>query len=133
MRELQTLLKHQDDFFKANETHAIAFRKQSLIRLKKAIITHEDLIIDALYKDLKKPKFEAYTAEIAVVITELDYFIKNIEKLSRPKRLKSSFLNFPSKDYIYQDPYGRVLIIAPWNYPFQLLINPLAAAIAAGN
>ena len=133
MTELQTLLKHQDDFFKANETHSIAFRKQSLIRLKKAILTHEDLIIDALYKDLKKPKFEAYTAEIAVVITELDYFIKNIEKLSRPKRLKSSLLNFPSKDYIYQDPYGRVLIIAPWNYPFQLLINPLAAAIAAGN
>jgi len=133
MKDILDLLQQQDEFFKAKETQSVAFRKKSLIRLKKAILVNEDTILDALYKDLRKPKFEAYTSEIAVVITEIDYFIKNIEKLAKPKRVKSSLLNFPSADYIYKDPYGRVLIMAPWNYPFQLIINPLVAAIATGN
>jgi aldehyde dehydrogenase (NAD+) len=133
MKGILDLLQQQDEYFKAKETQSVAFRKKSLIRLKKAILDNEDKILDALYKDLRKPKFEAYTSEIAVVITELDYFIKNIEKLAKPKRVKSSLLNFPSADYIYKDSYGRVLIMAPWNYPFQLVINPLAAAVAAGN
>jgi len=133
MKDILDLLQQQDEFFKSKETQSVAFRKKSLIRLKKAILDNEDEILDALYKDLRKPKFEAYTSEIAVVITELEYFIKNIEKLAKPKRVKSSLLNFPSADYIYKDPYGRVLIMAPWNYPFQLVINPIVAAVAAGN
>ena len=133
MKDILDLLQQQDEYFKAKETQSVAFRKKTLKRLKKAILAKEDAILDALYKDLRKPKFEAYTSEIAVVITELDYFIKNIEKLAKPKRVKSSLLNFPSADYIYKDPYGRVLIMAPWNYPFQLVINPLVAAIATGN
>ena len=133
MKDILDLLQKQDQYFKAKETQCVAFRKKTLKRLKKAILDNEDKILDALYKDLRKPKFEAYTSEIAVVITELDYFIKNIEKLAKPKRVKSSLLNFPSSDYIYKDPYGRVLIMAPWNYPFQLVINPLVAAIATGN
>jgi aldehyde dehydrogenase (NAD+) len=133
MKDILDLLQQQDEYFKAKETQCVAFRKKTLKRLKKAILAKEDTILDALYKDLRKPKFEAYTSEIAVVITELDYFIKNIEKLAKPKRVKSTLLNFPSSDYIYKDPYGRVLIMAPWNYPFQLVINPLVAAIATGN
>jgi aldehyde dehydrogenase (NAD+) len=133
MKDILDQLQQQDEFFKSKETQSVAFRKKSLIHLKKAILDNEDEILDALYKDLRKPKFEAYTSEIAVVITELEYFIKNIEKLAKPKRVKSSLLNFPSADYIYKDPYGRVLIMAPWNYPFQLVINPLVAAVAAGN
>ena len=133
MLELQTKLKNQDYFFKTKKTHSISYRKESLIRLKKAIISKEPQILEALYKDLKKPKFEAYSSEIGVVQTELNYFIKNIERLAKPKRVKGSLLNFPSRDYIYSDPYGRILIMAPWNYPFQLVINPLIAAIAAGN
>ena len=133
MQEIDRLLKNQDSFFKSKKTLSIAYRKESLIRLRKAIHAHEEEIIEALYKDLKKPKLEAYASEIGVVLTELNYFIKNIEKLSKPKRVKSALLNFPSKEYIYQDPYGKVLIIAPWNYPFQLTINPMIAAIAAGN
>ena len=133
MQEILDQIQQQDEFFKTKETQSVAFRKKSLRHLKKAILDNEDKILDALYKDLRKPKFEAYTSEIAVVITELDYFIKNIEKLAKPKRVKSSLLNFPSTDYIYNDPYGRVLIMAPWNYPFQLVINPLVAAVATGN
>ena len=133
MKEMLDILQKQDKYFKSRKTQSLTFRKKSLIRLKKVILENKDTIINALYKDLRKPKFEAYTSEIALVITELDYFIENIEKLARPKRVKSSLLNFPSSDYIYKDPYGRVLIIAPWNYPFQLVINPLIAAVATGN
>ena len=133
MQENVRLLKNQDSFFKSKKTLSINYRKDSLIRLRKAILANEEEIIDALYKDLKKPKLEAYASEIGIILTELNYFIKNIEKLSKPKRVKSTLLNFPSKEFIYQDPYGKVLIIAPWNYPFQLVINPMIAAIAAGN
>jgi len=133
MQHIDTLISQQDDFFKQGNTIDVSFRKKALIKLKKAILKNEGAILEALYADLRKPQFEAYTSEIAVVISELDYFIKNIERLAKPKRVKASLLNFPSKDYIYQDPYGRVLIMAPWNYPFQLVINPLVAAIAAGN
>ena len=133
MQEIDRLLKNKDSFFKSKKTLSINYRKESLIRLWKAIHAHEEEIIEALYKDLKKPKLEAYASEIGVVLTELNYFIKNIKKLTKPKRVKSALLNFPSKEYIYQDPYGRVLIIAPWNYPFQLTINPMIAAISAGN
>lgn len=133
MQKILNLLEQQDAFFKTNETLSVAFRKESLQRLKKSILKNEDKILDALYKDLRKPRFEAYTSEIAVVLTELDYFIKNIDKLAKPKRVSTSLLNFPSADYIYNDPYGRVLIMSPWNYPFQLVINPLVAAVAVGN
>jgi len=133
MLELQTKLTEQDSFFKTKKTHSISYRKDALIRLKKVIISKEPQILEALYKDLKKPKLEAYSSEIGVVLTELNYFIKNINCLAKPKRVKASLLNFPSRDYIYNDPYGRVFIMAPWNYPFQLVIHPLIAAVAAGN
>ena len=95
MQEIDSLLKHQDSFFKSKKTLSINYRKESLIRLRKAIHAHEEEIIEALYKDLKKPKLEAYASEIGVVLSELNYFIKNIEKLSKPKRVKSAFTKFP--------------------------------------
>ena len=113
MNEIDQILQNQQKFFNEKQTLSISFRKQSLLRLKKSILAHENQIIDALYKDLKKPKFEAYSSEIAVVLQELDYFIKNIYKLSKPKRVNASIINFPSRDYIYKDPYGKILIIAP--------------------
>ena len=133
MKHIQDLLEQQDLFFSSKKTLSIEFRKKSLVKLRKEIKQNENAILNALYQDLRKPKFEAYTSEIGLVINELDYFIKNIAKLSKPKRVKSALLNFPSTDYIYSDPYGRVLIMAPWNYPFLLVINPLIAAIASGN
>jgi aldehyde dehydrogenase (NAD+) len=133
MNKIIQIHKAQKDYFDSNATLSIKLRKNSLILLKKEILEAEEDILEALQKDLRKPIFEAYTAEIAIVISELDYFIRYIEKLTKPRRVKSSLLNFPSRDYIYSDPYGRVLIVAPWNYPFQLTISPLIAAIAAGN
>jgi aldehyde dehydrogenase (NAD+) len=111
----------------------IRFRKEALIKLMNIIIKHENDIIQALYQDFKKPEFESIATETSYTISEIKHTIKNIEKWSKIKRVTSSILNFPSSDYIVKEPYGKVLIIAPWNYPFQLAMCPLIAAVAAGN
>jgi aldehyde dehydrogenase (NAD+) len=111
----------------------INFRKETLIKLLNAVIIHENEIIQALYDDFKKPAFETVITETSYVILELKNTIKNLKNWSKPKRVFSSILNFPSKDYIYKEPYGKVLVLAPWNYPFQLALCPLISAVAAGN
>ena len=111
----------------------IDFRKETLIKLLNAIIVYEHEIIQALYDDFKKPAFEAVLTETNYVILELKNTIKNLKNWAKPKRVFPSILNFPSTDCIYKEPYGKVLIIAPWNYPFQLALCPLIAAVAAGN
>lgn len=111
----------------------IAFRKESLIKLLNSVIVNEDEIIKALYDDFKKPAFEAVLTETSYVIAELKDTIKNLKNWAKPKRVFPSLLNFPSTDYIYKEPYGKVLVIAPWNYPFQLALCPLISAFAAGN
>ncbi len=111
----------------------IQFRKETLTRLLYSIEENEKRIIKALYKDFKKPEFEAVLTETNYVIGDLKQTIKNIKCWAKPKRVLPSILNFPSSDYIYSEPYGKVLVIAPWNYPFQLALCPLIAAVAAGN
>ena len=111
----------------------IAYRKQSLIKLLNCVQLHEQEIINALYNDFKKPAFEAVISETAYIVSELNHTIKNINKWAKPTMVLPSLLNFPSTDYIYKEPCGKVLIIAPWNYPYQLALCPLIAAVAAGN
>ena len=111
----------------------IHYRKKSLVKLLNAIVIHEEDIIKALYDDFKKPAFESVVTETNYVISELKNTIKNIYSWSKPRMIFPSLLNFPSKDYIYKEPFGKVLILAPWNYPFQLAFSPLIAAGAAGN
>ncbi|MFD1613753.1 aldehyde dehydrogenase [Gelatiniphilus marinus] len=127
------IISAQKAYFRAQKTKDIALRTTLLKRLKQEIINREKDIFNALYKDFKKPFFEAFLSENALVIAEINLAIKHLKTWSKPERVKSSILLFPSKDYIYKSPYGTVLIIAPWNYPFQLAINPLIMAIAAGN
>ena len=117
-------MKHKTD---------IKYRKESLKKLLHVITKHEDAIIKALYDDFKKPAFEAVLTETNYVISDLKETIKNIDSWAKPKRVSASFLNFPSSDFIYSEPYGNVLILSPWNYPFQLAMCPLVAAVAAGN
>mgnify|MGYP001210000887 FL=1 len=133
MNRLKKILENQKVFFESGKTRDISFIKNKLKLLKESIINNEDVIHQALYKDFKKPKFEAYISEFGILISEIDHVLKNISKWSKPKRVRSSNLNFPSKDYIYSEPYGAVLVISPWNYPFQLAISPIISAIAAGN
>ena len=111
----------------------INYRKKSLIKLLNVIVIHEDEIIKALYNDFKKPAFESVLTETNYILSELKNTIKNMHGWSKPSMIWPSLLNFPSTDYIYKEPYGKVLIIAPWNYPFQLALSPLIAAVAAGN
>lgn len=111
----------------------IDFRKETLKKLLNTIIKYDAEIIEALHKDFKKPAFEAVLTETNYVRSDLKETIKNINKWAKPKRVLPSILNFPSSDYIYNEPYGNVLIISPWNYPYQLAMCPLIAAVAAGN
>ncbi len=126
-------IKKQKDFFNSGKTFNINFRLEQLKKLKKAIIQYQPEIFDALKKDLNKSEFESYATEIGIILDEISFFIKHLKKWSKPKKVKTSIVNQPGKSFIYNEPYGISLIIAPWNYPFQLLISPLIGAIAAGN
>jgi aldehyde dehydrogenase (NAD+) len=116
-----------------NYKNNLKYRKETLTKLLDNVIAHEKEIIDALYKDFKKPAFETVLTETNYVVTELKDTIKNLNSWAKPKRVFPSLLNFPSSDFIYKEPYGKVLIIAPWNYPYQLALCPLVSAVAAGN
>ena len=130
---ISKLINNQKAFFLKGETKTIAFRKKILIRLKFELIKNEQAIIDALYADFKKPPFEAILSETVLVLSELNATIKNINLWATPNRVFPSLLNFPSTDKIYYEPYGTVLVISPWNYPYQLSLLPIIGAIAAGN
>ena len=127
------ILEKQRDFFIRQKTKDVSFRKEALKRLYKEIIAREDDIAEAIYKDFKKPKFETLAAETQFVLAELKLTLKNIRFWASPERKSATLMNWPSSDWIYKEPYGVVLIIAPWNYPFQLAFAPIIAAVAAGN
>ena len=131
--DFSNYIENQEIYFRNGNTLPIGKRKKLLKNLKEEILTNEDKIFKALNNDLKKCNYETYLSEIGILITEIDLFLKNIEKWAKPKRVKSSLLSFPSSDYIYSEPYGKVLVISPWNYPFQLAILPVLSAVAAGN
>lgn len=119
--------------YKDGKTKDYEFRKNALISLRDKIIEKRDLINIALYKDLGKSEFESEMSEIAFSLMEINYLIKNLKNLMKKKKVRTSIINFHSKSYTFFEPHGLVLIISPWNYPFNLSIVPLAASIAAGN
>jgi aldehyde dehydrogenase (NAD+) len=131
--EFENLANRQRDFFFNRGPKEPAFRIQQLKALKKAIEKNEQQILDALKRDLNKPETEAYASEISPVLREIEVALKSIASWARPKRVRTPFLLFPGSSSIYSEPYGSVLIIAPWNYPFQLAMAPLVGAMAAGN
>ena len=131
--ELKEIINKQRDFFNTNATKSVKYRIKMLQRLKEAIRNNEAAILSALYKDLLKSRAEAYMSELAIVYAEINEALKNVRKWSRPEKVKGTISTFPAKNYVYSEPYGVVLIISPWNYPFNLAIAPLVAAIAAGN
>lgn len=126
-------VQSQKNYFLAGETKSVPFRKEKLKALKVELLLRENDIIAALKKDFNKPAFESVLSETAVVLSEIDMTMKKLNGWAKPKRVFPSLLNFPSTDKIYSEPYGTVLIIAPWNYPYQLAMAPLISAIAAGN
>ena len=120
-------------FFKAHKKQSLKVRIDHLKKLKKVLNEKEQDIFNALDRDLKKPVFESFTSELLMVQKEIDAFIKNLKEWAAPKRVSGSLLNFPSQDFLLSEPYGTVLMITPWNYPFQLTMVPLVGAVGAGN
>ncbi|MGB4657729.1 MAG: aldehyde dehydrogenase family protein, partial [Mobilitalea sp.] len=133
MENIELVLEKQRKYYATDETKKVAFRLAQLRRLEASIKKHEKDIYAALKKDLNKAPFETYAAEIGLVLEELNYMKKHLVRFAAPKRVKTSLANFLSTSTIYQDPYGIVLIMSPWNYPFQLTMSPLIGAIGAGN
>lgn len=130
---IENIKEKQLIFFKDFKTQDVKIRIQHLKKLKRVLEEREESLFEALYQDLKKPVFESFTSELLMVQKELDLHIKYIKEWSAPKRVSGSYINFHSQDYILSEPYGTVLLISPWNYPFQLAMIPFIGAIAAGN
>ena len=133
MESLELVVEQQRVFFATDRTKDIAFRKRQLRALKGAIMRNEKQISEALHADLGKAQYEAYVGEISLCLQEIDFSLKNLDSWAKPKRVPTPILHKPSSSYLYPEPYGNALIMAPWNYPFQLNIAPLVGAIAAGN
>ncbi len=127
------LITAQKSFFATQQTKDISFRKKQLQSLQKELIKREADILKALHADFKKSEYEGVMTETSIVLAELKTTIKKLNSWSKPKRVTPALLNFPSSAKIYKEPYGTTLIIAPWNYPYQLALAPLIGAIAAGN
>jgi len=123
----------QKDFFASGATLPLSFRIDALRRLEKCLIANEEKILDALEKDMGKPALEAYLAEYYFLLSELRLTCKKLRRWLKPERVSSPIFIHPARSKIVYKPYGNQLIIAPWNYPIQLAIAPLIAAVAAGN
>jgi len=131
--EIKKNLAQHRDFFNSQETKDIEFRLKYLKKLKRSIRKYEQNIMDALWKDLHKSNFEAYGTEIGMVLDELSINIKNLKSWAKPKKVKTPVLHYKAESVLYHEPFGTALIIAPWNYPFLLLMGPFISALTAGN
>ena len=131
--EIKVILDKQNKYFDSQATKNIDFRIKQLKKLKDGMKKYEDKINEALYIDLGKHKNEAYMTEVGLVYNTITHIIKNLKKWAKPERKKTPFYLMPSKSFVISEPYGTVLVIAPYNYPVELLLEPLAGAIAAGN
>lgn len=130
---IEETIKFQRAFFSSGQTKEYSFRKKQLQKLADSIHKYETDIFDALQKDLNKAPFECYATEIGIVLDEIRYMQKHLRKFMRPERVHTPVTQFPSKSVRLSEPYGVVLVMAPWNYPFQLAMCPLVGALACGN
>ena len=131
--QIQALLSSQKTFFARGTTLPIPFRLQSLRRLRDAIKQRETDIFRALSQDLGKSGSESYMCEVGLVYSEITYLLRHLPALAKERRVPTPLAQFPSRSYVKPVPYGTVLIMSPWNYPFLLTMDPLVDALAAGN
>ena len=133
MEQILQVIQNQKAFFYTGATKDYDFRIRSLKALDKSIKKMEPDIYQALWQDLRRSEVDTYLTELKLVREEIKYFIKNLKKLMEPEKAEMPLYTFRSKGELIREPYGQVLILSPWNYPFQLAILPLIGAIAAGN
>ncbi|MFR8034381.1 MAG: aldehyde dehydrogenase [Lachnospiraceae bacterium] len=132
-QEIKALVAKQRTYFQTGATLPVSTRIQALRRLYTAIRENEKEIHDALRNDLGKSNFESYMCETGLVLEEISYMVKHIQRFSREKRVHTPLAQFHSRSYKKPSPYGVALIMSPWNYPFMLTLSPLVDALAAGN
>lgn len=130
---IKTIVDKQREYYHKGLTRPYETRKQNLLKLKKVILENQENIYEAFLKDFNKCEFDVLTTELSLVMNEIHYMLKNFKRLMRPKKICSNLLNIPSKGYIFKEPYGVTLVMAPWNYPLQLSLLPVVASLAAGN
>ncbi|KMQ67249.1 aldehyde dehydrogenase [Chryseobacterium sp. FH2] len=131
--EIQEIAANQKEFFKTQQTKNIKFRKIYLEKLKEIIIKNENLLYESIYKDFGKSKFDTFTTEISFIVNDINYYLKNLKSLSKPEKVRTNLVNQIGKSRIHPEPLGNILVIGAWNYPYQLSISPVVAALAAGN
>ena len=132
IEKIESIVAQQRAYFRSNQTIDIAFRLKMLRRLRDAIKMYEEELTEALRIDLNKSYEEAFMTEISIVLGEIDNFLKNLARWAAPSKKATPLKLFPSRSEVITEPLGVALIIAPWNYPMQLMLNPLVGAIAAG-
>jgi len=131
--QLKAMLEEQQDFFDEGGTLPVGARIKLLKSIRDSLKKNESRVYEALKKDLNKSEFEAYLGEFVAMMHEFETAIRKVRRWSRRKRIATPLLTAPAKSYKFPEPFGKVLIVAPWNYPFDLAFSPLAGAIAAGN
>jgi aldehyde dehydrogenase (NAD+) len=131
--EIHRIIEDQRKFFASGISLDLKYRLEVLKKLRTLIILHEQDIIDALWKDFHKPEFEVIATESRFVIKELNHAIRNLRNWMKPERVNTPIVHFIAHSYVIPQPYGQVLILSPWNFPFQLAFMPLIGALAAGN
>ncbi len=131
--EIRLILENQKRFFETGKSLDIRFRINVLKRIKSLITEHEQDIKDALWKDFHKPACEVISSETQFVIKELNLAIRKLRSWAKPKRVRTPLVHFIARSYISPQPYGQVLVLSPWNFPFQLSFVPVMSALAAGN
>lgn len=133
VKKIEETVARQRAFFQTGATRPVAVRVAALQRLKKEIKAREQILLDALQADLHKSHFEGYMCELGLNLDELGYLTKNIAKWAKPRRKPTPLAQFKSTSYELAEPYGVVLVMSPWNYPYLLSLDPLFGAVAAGN
>ncbi|MFD1174812.1 aldehyde dehydrogenase [Paenibacillus puldeungensis] len=133
LEQVEQILQEHRKKFHSGYTRSVEFRLEQLKKLSDAIRRNEQQLLSALYQDLHKDEFEAYSTEIGYTLDSIRYMSKHLKQWMKPRKVKTPFYHAFSKSWMHKEPYGTVLIIGPFNYPFQLLIEPLIGAIAAGN
>ena len=127
------ILQQQKTFFNSHATKDLDFRKAQLQKLKKVVKSNEKLLYDAIYQDFGKSEFETFGTEISFIYKDIDYYLKNLKSFAKPKNVLTNIVNQMGSSKIVFEPLGNCLVIGAWNYPYQLTLTPVIAAIAAGN